>query len=303
MFDVHAASPPRLLQNLAGLAQRADIYTGDNFYFSFAGSNQTFLEIIGQQEPLAIKCGPLFSIYNRTIQGSRCDIYYIDIKMKALLPVLCVTATPQASIVFSRLFPWSFADFSQIGLEYPSSVKPLAAGFSPEEIISNFIEKLAEHTWPDGDHILRIVEATTAIVSREQGLTTTLCDLAVLKEQVLLKSEGPIVDNFIAPYNPLYDSVRLEIDSFLEKNPQQISVRQINDDNYQRIEVIAPGLPAEERYAAVYQQTDAILYHQLKASLTDPLLMSQLIGENFPKMVSLYFAKHALSVAESPKLK
>ncbi len=193
--------------------------------------------------------------------------------------------------------PWSFTTFEQIALEHieqhpkQSAEEPL----SPEEIISAFIETLAKNAWPDDDQITGISEAITTIMSSEKGLDMTLYDLPCTP----IEYKQPTMDDFIAPYNPLFDRASLDIGFLLEKNPQHISVRLVND-RYPRVEVMAPNLPSDKMYAAIYQRTNMTLYHQLKASLTDPLLMSQLIRENFPEMVSLYFEIQSLSMPGQP---
>ena len=158
MLDMHSSSPTSIFGDLAALAKRHDLYSGDDFYFGFTSSNHTFLDIIGGQQPLAIKYGPIFSIYRQdSVAGYLCETYYIDVKTRALLPIINIAAKPLAAGVFKRLLLWSFTDF--YGQAADPSVqmdKPKESSIDHEEMIPSVIEQLAKSRWPDDDIKIKI---------------------------------------------------------------------------------------------------------------------------------------------------
>ena len=302
MLDLHPSSPRAAYGNLGALAQRTDLYTGDDFYFGFASSNHTFLDIIGGHKPLAIKHGPIFSIYRHDVSdGYSCQTYYIDVKNKTLLPIIAIIAKPSAAGVFNRLLPWLFIDFylqasmkSSVVLEVSDEHE-----ISPEEMIRSALEQMAKNSWPDNDKLNAMGEAVATIASRENDLNITLVDLPKLSAQMKIEQMAPVVDDFVAPYNPFYDNYRVDLDFVMENNPERITVRQVNDQ-YPRIEVIIPGASAGNGYAAVFKKHDLALYNELQAALAQPKLISRLLVEHFPEIVSQYFTKHQFELPSEP---
>ena len=106
----HPSSPRNIYSNLNALAERRDLYEGEDFWFGFDSSNKNFLDIIGGQQPLAIKHGPILSLYQRSVEGEECRTYYIDVAAKKLHPIIRIQASTSQIHDLRALLPWSFRD-------------------------------------------------------------------------------------------------------------------------------------------------------------------------------------------------
>jgi hypothetical protein len=299
LLDEHESSTLRILKDINSLAQRKDLYTGDDFYFGFDSSNDNSVKIIRDRQPLAIKHGPIFSIFVNDADGCRYDAYYIDVKTKALLPVLSITAQTTAAEFVAQLLPWSFVDF-YLQARIPDTIEPVPetitpeqasqkSELTPEKLIYNLIELLATNYWPDDAVLNLLPSAVTKLNVGRKDIAITLADMADLKQKMLSVAKNTGANDFIAPYNPFFDNLRISIDFLEQSNPKQITVRKIND-KYPRIEIIAPGLPQGKHYQAVYESVSSELYNNLVLSLDNPQEVAELLSRNFPEIMKAYSA-------------
>lgn len=295
-LDKHSSSPTAAYMDLAALTKRPDLYTGDDFYFGFASSNHTFLDIIGAREPLAIKHGPIFSIYRHDgADGYSCHTSLIDPFTKELLPLISMMAAPtnpSAASTFRQLLPWEFSD------TYVDSFVPPEAGeekreLGPESTIFIVLEQLANNNWPDAPQIRQLPEAIATILEKTKDLTIELSDIAAYRERFCIPSKAPKRDDFIAPYHPFHDNLRLSIDFIMSEAPSRITVRQVGGA-YPRIEVIMPGLPAKEAVIFVAKADQDALYRTYRDSLNNPKKMHELLIAHYPKQVEAYLLKQGL---------
>ncbi len=285
-LKAHPSSPTSAYGDLAALSKRTDLYKGDNFYFGFASSNRTFLDIIGGHEPLAIKYGPVFALYRRTLEGSECQIYYIDAKAKELIPVISMSAKPIATTILHQQLPWEFTNsYLSVAGGYGGA---LDTGSKPQEMIAAVIEQMANSTWPDDKVIEQLPKAIEELLSREE-ITMTLTDLSKLKQRMHVLGKVATDSDFVAAYNPFYDNVNVDISFLLRENSNCMTVREVNDA-YPRIEVIVPGLES----AAIFEKNEPKLYQALRDALAEPLEISRLLREHIPETVSAYLAMHSI---------
>ena len=293
LLDLHQSSPMKIYGDLKLIAERKDLYTGDDFYFGFDSSNHNFLDIISGKQPLAIKHGPILSLYRHNVDGYSYDAYYIDVKTKALLPLINIRAKPLSSDIFEQLLPWSFSGFYEADIldtrePVPEPVTPEKASqeseLTPKKMVSNLLELLASSFWPDDSMLSLLPAAVTKLNAFSKDLVLTLVDISALKRNVQVAGKKTGDDDCIAPYNPFFDNQRINI-AFLQRvNPSQITVRKIND-KYPRVEIIAPRLPKGNRYLAVYERTSPETYKKLTNSLDDPKAIAELLNEHFPEVM------------------
>ena len=295
-LDMHPSSPTAAYMDLSALAKRPDLYTGDDFYFGFASSNHTFLDIIGAHEPLAIKHGPIFSIYRHDgSDGYACHTLLIDPFSKELLPLIKMTAAPTnpyAASAFRQLLPWEFSD------TYVDSFVPSEAGVekrdaAPESIIFIVLEQWANNSWPNDSKIRQLPEAIDTILAKTKGLNIELSDIAAYRERLCIPSKAPKRDDFIAPYHPFHDNLRLSIDFIMSQAPLRITVRQVGGP-YPRIEVIMPGLPTSKAVIFVAKTDQEALYQRYRDSLSNPQKIHELLITHFPEQVEAYLLKQGL---------
>jgi hypothetical protein len=288
LLDSHSSSPLRIFNHLQELAKRDDLYSGKDFYFGFDSSNMTFLDMIGEHQPLAIKYGSILSLYQRKVEGATCSIYYIDLYSRQLLPLMNIQAMPAATDIFTQLIPFSFIDFylertePQVERVELNPNNPLTA----EQVIQSLIEQMAVKQWPDANIMSRISQSVQEIRSKEQGITNELANLPQLKERISQERPSPLSGVIVAPYNPLFDNQRIAFDSLMEANPMHISVRQI-DDRYPRIEVISPK-SVGHNYTAIYQTVNPDLYELFKANLGRSSELEALLKEHFSEIANDY---------------
>ena len=294
MLDRHPSSPTKACGNPDALAQRLDLYTGDDFYFGFASSNHTFLDIIGGHQPLAIKHGPILSLYHHHGAGGyTCQTYYIDAKAKALLPVIHIVANPVAVGIFEQLLPWSFTDFYLHTLDHSDEQETTSdRGPGAEESVRSVLDKLAKNGSPDDGEISRLHDAVASILAGQDGLNITLGDFAELKRCTQQECKVPSADDFVADYNPFYNNVKIPISFLREKNANLITVRQIND-RFPRIEAIVPGV-SRDGLLAVFKAKNSALYSALQTSLAEPAAISRLLKEHFPERVEQYYVENGI---------
>ena len=290
LLDAHSSSPLKIYKDLKALALRKDLYTGDDFYFGFDSSNHNFLDIIGGHQPLAIKHGPMLSLYRQGVDGYSYDAYYIDVNTKTLLPVINITAKPSDSATFTQMLPWSFIDFYLKASEPSVSEKETVAKEtkpSSEQMIQAMLEQLATSRWPEVRALSQLPSEVIALKSRVKDLEITLADLPALKQKVQDPVKKAGSNDFIAHYNPFFDNSRISIDFLKSSNPKQITVRKIND-KYPRIEIIAPELPVDKHFSAVYESRSPAIYKSFQDCLGKPEEVTELLKEHFPEVLAHY---------------
>lgn len=306
-LDRHHSSPSTDYADFEALAKRYDLYTGEDFYFGFASSNRSFLDIIGAHQHLAIKHGPILSIYRQDGALSySCETAFIDPLRRELLPFMRLRAEasePTSSKAFRQLLPWTFSD-SYVDSFVPSiSVDEKLSG-TPESSVSKLLEQLANNVWPNDHDISRFPLDIAAILESTKGLSIDLVDLMTLKTRLMRPVMPATADNFMTPYDPFDDNVRVSIDELVIKNPTRITVRQVVGD-FPRVEIIIPGMSLSEKqvfFVSKSEQND--LYHQFFESLTDSIAVQDLLMRHYPDQLSNYRIKHGfglLSAAPSAK--
>ncbi len=298
MLDSHHSSPTHAYGDMTALAKRVDLYSGDDFYFGFASSHRTFLDIIGGHQPLAIKHGPTLSIYQHDTAGYTCLMYYIDVKNQALLPVISMMSKSSFEGNFNRLIPWSFVSFYPRYPHKPSADQDTTPGEeSPEERICSVLETLAENDWPDNHLLSQLTMTIDELTSHESDLDIHCADLLELKTKMMIVPQKPSINTFVADYNPFYDNYKIDLDFIMDKNSEQITVRQVNDA-YPRIEVIIPK-PDGWEYCPVFKNKTPALFSTLHAALDQPHNMSHLLREHFPEEVEAYLATHFNTMSQT----
>lgn len=300
-LNLHSSSSVKIYENLNALAQRSDVYTGDDFYFGFDSSNQGFLDIIGGHRPLAIKYGPSFSLFQRDITGTRYEMYYIDVKNKCLLPIIRMSAKSQGLANIRQMLPFSFANFYTQSLKSSKSSddeKDIEAS-SFEDDVHGVLEVLADNQWPSALQIEKMLAAIQAILSKDQHLSITVSDILALKAQMQTEIVKKACDeDFVADYYPFYDTARIDIDFLLERHKALITVREVND-KYPRIEVIIPDTNKEDEYQAVFKSKDADLYEQLRNARVDTKAMSALLKLHFHEKLEGFLSKQGISLTSA----
>lgn len=290
----HQSSSAKIYGNLVELAKRKDLFTGEDFYFGFDSSNHSFLDILSHQEPLAIKYGPIFSIYCRNAENSICDFYYINDQTEQLIPLMKFQADATAALVFNTLLPWNFTD---LYLErFNPSVKQSRiadAMKTPilENTISAIIEKFANNSWLDDTSIHHFTTMVSELQAHEKAISITLSpDFPIIaQKKQSCKKEASKAD-FVATYNPMYDNPRFDLDFIFDNNPSHVTVREMKG-KYPCIEILFPFLSDEKSYQAIYERTDSELYHRIQANLCDSLELSKIVNERYPELVSEFFLK------------
>ena len=290
LIDRHQSSPMTINKDIAALAKRNDLYTGEDFYFGFDSSNHTFFDIISANEPLAIKHGPTLSLYQRMDNQHSISMYYVDASNKKLTHVISITAKSEDTLSgFNSMLPWSFKDFylqmTEPPLEGGAEIanKPL----SPEQQIELLMEQLATNKWPSEEQINALTDAKNKILAREQDITIDLANLNQLKKNLELESKKPSPDCIIAPYNPFYDNVRISTEFLSKTNPDHITVRQLGNP-YPRIEIISPKSQGDDSYSAVYESAQPDLFKSLQKALANTDELVELLSEYFPEIVDTY---------------
>jgi hypothetical protein len=294
LLHKHPSSPTRIIGNLQALAERKDLYTGDDFYFGFDSSNHSFLDIIGNHQLLAIKHGPLLSFYREGKNDFHYAAYYIDVKNKTLVSLVDITAKADASLLFQQLLPWSFTDF------YSQVTKSSSAAQSSNKVIEEtkpkntllystmikeMIEKIATSYWPEESVLTTLPTAVKHLNTQMKDLTINLSDISSLKKEFNIINIKSNSDDFVAPYNPFYDNARISTDFLMLVNPQQITVRIINDKD-PRIEIISPEELADgKKYRAIYKHTSSDMYDSFRDSIDNmsaikALLKDQVFRDN-----------------------
>jgi len=295
LLDIHPSSPKKIYKNLDELAKRADLYTGDNFYFGFESSNSTFLDIIGGQQPLAIKYGPILSLYQRSVDDIDCYTYYIDVANQTLCLVLEMQAKPTANLTLQSILPWLFVDaylHATETLSGPSQEEAVEP--SEEKKIQLILEQLAINRWPSEEAIALLSELTQSVLNREDSLKMTWGDLLAIKQKTQVKQANPSSNNIVATYNPFYDSVSVDIDFLLAQNPSHITIRQVNDSD-PRIEILSPKLNEDERYEAIYKKSSPNLYQSFQEALNNPKQLTTLLKEHYKDLVERFLTTHSIA--------
>lgn len=292
---LHHSSSQKIYGDYEAIAKRVDLYTGDDFYFGFDSSNSSFLEMVGEYQPLAIKHGPTLTLYKVTGDGAECSVSYIDDSKKKIIPLFHIHAKSVASIqLFHQTQPWYFPDFSL--LEFGSmevQTQPSEKDLTPYDIISQLIEFLAQNQVPSDVQIQALHDAIQKVNAHDNGLSISIENLDWLKDKLTKQMTRPPSDKDFVTYNVFYNNPRLRIGFFQAFNLERITVRQILDD-YPRIEVIIPLLPVSERYLVIFKNEDKILYEALQKAMPEPLVLCELLKQRFPESINQYLNKIGL---------
>lgn len=289
LLDAHNSSPMSIYGNLRALAKRADLYSGDNFYFGFDSSNHTFLDIINNEQPLAIKHGPTLTLYQHSADEYFSTTFYIDVSTHSLLFIISIQAKESAYATFDNMLPWSFIDFYLQATIPPleaDTEQSVAARNAPEQIVQVMIEQVTTNKWPEKQVLELLPEAVKTINQRGQDIKINLADLKAIKDHALTLNKASS-DCIVAPHNPFCDNIEVYIEDLQANHPDHITIRQIKD-NYPRIEIISPKSVQDEIYSAVYERTSPELYQSLQKALNDPGSLEQLLKLHFPTLVNAY---------------
>lgn len=297
LLAAHPSSALAAYNNVEQLENREDLYSGDDFYFGFNSSNHTFLDIIGGKQPLAIKHGPTLSLYEENVAGCTYSIYYIDPLKKTVHPLMTISAEPGETYVVQQLLPWSFVDFYlHATVPITESVTPSGNSPTEEQIVQNTIAQLATNNWPNDQEILNLNNATTALSTKNTNIKITLTDIKALREKMIPEILPTTNVDFITPYSPFYNNPRLPTDFFTEKFPERITIRVV-EDNYPRVEIIAPGLSNNNFYTAIYKKTSPELYEQFVESQSKNEELSKLLQKEFPDIATDFITLHCGEMA------
>lgn len=297
LLAAHPSSPLGAYNNVEQLEKREDLYSGDDFYFGFNSSNHTFLDIIGVKQPLAIKHGPTFSLYQENVTGCSYSIYYIDSLKKALHPLMTISVEPGESYTVQQLLPWSFVDFYlHATVSVTESVSPRGDTPTEEQIVRNTIAQFATNNWPNDQEILDLNRAITTLGTKNANIKITLADIKVLREKMTPEIPSTTNVDFITPYSPFYNNPRLTTDFFTEKFPERITIRVV-EDNYPRVEIIAPGLSNNNFFTAIYKKTSPELYEQFVDSQSKSEELSKLLQKEFPDIATDFITLHCGEMA------
>ncbi|HAT7071563.1 TPA: hypothetical protein JAN90_01985 [Legionella pneumophila] len=301
LLAAHPSSPLSAYNNIEQLVKRVDLYSGHDFYFGFNSSNHTFLDIIGGKQPLAIKHGPTLSLYQENVSGFSYSIYYIDPLKKALHPLMTISAEPGETYVVQQLLPWSFADFYLHAIGPVAESAPSSGNTSNEEqIVQNTIAQLATNNWPTDQEVQGLNHAITTLNSKNANIKISLHDMIALREKLFTKIPQTTSVDFITPYSPFHNNPRLTTEFFTEKFPDRITIR-VLEDNYPRIEIIAPGLFNDNIYTAIYKKTSPKLYEQFAKLKNNSEELCKLLQKEFPDIVNDFIAQHCDEVIASQK--
>lgn len=283
-------------------ATRSDLYTGADFYFGFDSSNHTFLDIIGDKQPLAIKYGPILSLYQSQVGSACCSIYYIDPRTATLHPILDIRATAQARSALQRIIPWSFDDLYLQAFQSANTKIETSPDSLPNEqsLLTEALEQLAKLQWPSKRVMEQLPHVVSTITADNPELTISLVDLEQLKNKVTTPQQPVHSTNFVASYNPFFDNARISVEFLVEQTPDHVRVRSI-DGKDPCIEIIIPGLPLAEGYHSLYKSNAPGLYRLFTESLQDGETLTQLLKEQFPEPIQHYMLAHALGQEEQPK--
>jgi hypothetical protein len=147
-LGLHSSFPATFLANsskLELLAQRADLYQSENFYCGFDSSNHNFLDIIEQQEPLAIKYENTFSIYHYTSTKTTYDLYFIEEKSKKLLPLIKLEVQAVDRGLLDYIIPFEFVDLYERVYQKNDSDEAFS---DMEKVIALFLKKIVDGEYP-----------------------------------------------------------------------------------------------------------------------------------------------------------
>lgn len=293
LLERHPSSPRSIYPNISALAQRADLYTGDNFYFGFDSSNHSFLDIIGGNEPLAIKFGPIFCLYDKTVDKISCSIYYIDVINKKLDLLVAMDSPPNDSLTIPSLVPWSFVDTYFQSEEWEPPLEEEKKELTDKQKIQMILEQFALSEWPDEEH-LHLLKQLSTIAPQ---LKIQLGNFAEIEKIRFIPPQKPTRTHYIAPYNPFYDNEQTRINFIRKNTPSHITLRHIKSA-YTRIEIIAPGLSEEHSFKGIYKNRSKELYQSVLQSLKQPEQLAKLLELHFPAIASDFLALHSLGSLE-----
>jgi hypothetical protein len=290
LLAAHPSSPLGAYNNVEQLEKREDLYSGEDFYFGFNSSNHTFLDIIGEKQPLAIKHGPTVSFYQENVTGCSYSIYYIDPFKKTLYPLMAISAESGEIYSVQQLLPWSFVDFYLHATVADTESVPPTPG--EEQTIQNIMTQLVTNNWPNDQEILDLNHAISTLNTKNASIKITFTDIKALREKMIPEILPTTKVDFITPYSPFYNNPRLSTDFFTEKFSERITIRVV-EDAYPRIEIIAPGLSNNNFFSAIYKKTSPELYTQFVELQNKSEELSKLLQKEFPDVVTDFVTLHS----------
>lgn len=299
-LGIHSSSPAKILtqsNRFELLAQRPDLYLGEDFYFGFDSSNHNFIDIIEEQEPLAIKYGQTLSLYHYTANKTVYDLYFIEEKSRQLIPMINLEAHAIDNGLIKYLIPFEFVDLYERVYNKNDIVSGDEEYSESEQIISLFLKKLLLGEWPTEKESVHFQKAIHDLESK----TTCRCRLEDLQfiKTARQKPKEPNENDFVA-VNPFYDNARIELASLIRNNPECVTVREIKDNNYPRIEIVAPVIDVSDQYEIVFQKENPALFKELHHALEhgDTVNLSHLLKQHYPEKVQHYFSDIGLTSSE-----
>lgn len=299
-LDPHSSSPAKILTHpnkIKLLAQRSDLYHGEDFYFGFDSSNHNFIDIIEQQEPLAIKYGQTLSLYHHTSNRTVYDLYFIEEKSRQLIPMIKLEAQAIDNGLVKYLIPFEFVDLYERVYNKNDIVLEDEEYSEPEQLISLFFKKLLLGDWPTEQESRHFQKAIHDL----ENDTTCRCQLENLQwiRTSRQKQKEPNENDFVA-MNPFYDNARIELASLIKNNPECITVREIKDNNYPRIEIAVPIINMSEQYEIVFQKENPVLFQDLHHALEhgDTTNLSHLLKQHYPEKIQHYFSEIGIASSE-----
>ena len=296
-LNLHPSSPVKILGNMDTLAKRNDLYTGEDFYFGFDSSNQSFLEMVGGKHPLAIKHGPTLSIYHQSIDGYHYEMHLIDYQAKALVPVIDIKAKPTEAAVFRSLLPFHLTDFYRNF--YDKTGRRTEVDKVSVDNLARFISSSLESIVKTGKLSQENVERLPKVASGLDACTVSLGNIKLLAAKSA--QPRPTSEDFVTAYDPFVSNARIEISELLKMNPSRVTVREING-NYPRMEIIIPGLAEDKSCVFVFKSNEKDLYLQLQSALPEARIMQDLLNQHFPEQMTEYFANEGFSAGSVTSL-
>jgi hypothetical protein len=281
------SSPLVCMDDVNALKERRELYSGENFYFGFESSNYSFLNIINNHQPLGIKYGTVLAIYQRDVDGITFNLYWIDFSHKELIPLFNITGKPADVSLFNKILPFSFTESY---LNRFSDEEKLSPADATTYQLMDALKQLTAGNWLDAEDYEKLKVAIKDIMSNS-SCTITCADLLTLQQELTMMAGTVTAEDFVTPFCLSNCNPDLYVQELITRNPNTITLRKINNDNYPRIELIIPGAD----YTAVFEKQDPKLYLDLQNALTDTRQASCILREHFKSEVGEYLERQGVN--------
>lgn len=296
-FGLHTSSPAKILtqpDKITIMAQRTDLYCGDDFYFGFDSSNHNFIDIIDLQEPLAIKCGHTLSLYHDTSHTTVYELYFIEEESRQLIPVIKLESQAIDSGLIKYLIPFEFLDLYERTYNKNDMTTGTREYSASEQFISLFLTKLLLGEWPTKKESIHFQKAVYDL----QTDTTCRCQLEDLQLTKMSRQKHKEAnENDFVAINPFYDNPRINLASLIKHNTECVTVREIKNHHFPRIEIVVPVMNISEQYEIVFQKENPVLFKNLHHALEqgDTTNLSHLLKQHYPEKIQHYFSEAGIT--------